>query len=130
MLVLHLTTEPELAAARAAGQYALSTRGLTLADVGFIHAATARQLPQVARRFYGDVTAAMFVLVVDLRACAAAGVPVRWEPAPDAPGELFPHVYGPLPWQAIVAELPAEFDDGVFRVDGLDAYDIADAPPA
>ena len=32
---------------------------------------------------------------------AAAGVPVRLEPAPDS-GELFPHLYGALPLEAVV----------------------------
>lgn len=129
MLVLHLTTDPELAAARAAGEYGVSSRGLSLADVGFIHACTSRQLPGVAQRFYADVTDPLVALVVDLGVCEAAGVPVRWEPAPDAPQTLFPHIYGPLPWHAIVAQLPAAFDDGHVRIDGVEAYDVADTAP-
>ena len=53
-----------------------------------------------------------------VQACAEAGSPVRWEPAPDA-DELFPHFYGPLPWAAITARLPARFEGGELRVEGL-----------
>ena len=118
MNVLHLTTPADLAAARAAGEYRLSSRGLTLEDVGFIHLCTPAQLPGVVSRFYADVED-LLALVVDLDACEAAGSPVRWEPAPDAAHELFPHVYGPLPWQAITARLPARFEDGELHVEGL-----------
>lgn len=118
MLALHLTTEPELRREEAAGEYRMSSHGLRLEEAGFIHLCTAAQLPGVARRFYAGVTDPLVVLVVDLQACAEAGSPVRWEPAPDA-DELFPHVYGPLPWAAITARLPARFEGGELRVEGL-----------
>ena len=116
MNVLHLTTPADLAAARAAGEYRLSSRGLTLEDVGFIHLCTPAQLPGVVSRFYADVED-LLALVVDLDACEAAGSPVRWEPAPDAAHELFPHVYGPLPWAAIIGESPVLRDVDEARVD-------------
>lgn len=118
MLALHLTTEPELRREEAAGEYRLSSHGLRLEDAGFIHLCTPAQLPGVATRFYADVSDPPVVLVVDLATCEQAGAAVRWEPAPDA-DELFPHVYGPLPWQAITARLPARFEDGELHVEGL-----------
>ncbi|MDO5710994.1 MAG: DUF952 domain-containing protein [Micrococcales bacterium] len=109
MPALHLTTPTELAQAHAAGEYRVSSRGATLDDVGFIHLCTRAQLPGVVSRFYPDVPG-LIALVVDLQACESAGSPVRWEPASDAAGELFPHVYGPLPWSSILAELPVRRD--------------------
>ena len=44
----------------------------------------------------GDVV----LLHIDPERLAAAGVPVRLEPAPES-GELFPHLYGPLPLEAV-----------------------------
>lgn len=133
MRVLHLTTVAALAAARRDGDYRISSHGLHLDDAGFIHACTRRQLPGVAARFYGQVTEPLVALVVDLPACRSAGSDVRWEPAADAAGELFPHVYGPIPLAAIVAELPATVSDGQVRIDGEEALEglgVLTDPPA
>jgi uncharacterized protein (DUF952 family) len=50
---------------------------------------------------------------------ALVGAPVRWEPgAPASPaGAWFPHVYGPIPVSAVLAEheFPPE-PDGTFRL--------------
>lgn len=116
MTALHLTTPADLAAARAAGEYRVSSRGLALDDVGFIHLCTAAQLPGVVSRCYADVED-LVALVIDLQACESAGSHVRWEPAPDAPAELFPHVYGPLPWAAMVGEARVIRDGVQVRVD-------------
>lgn len=78
----------------------MSTRGATLDDVGFIHACTPEQLPTVLERFYADIEEPLVVLAVEEADLDAAGAPVRWEPAPDT-GELFPHIYGPIPISAV-----------------------------
>lgn len=132
MRVLHLTTVAELAAARRAGDYRISSHGLHLADAGFIHTCTRRQLPGVAARFYSEVTEPLVALVVDLTVCESAGSDVRWEPAADAAGELFPHVYGPIPLAAIVAELPATVSGAGLRIEGeeaLDGLEVLTEPP-
>lgn len=95
----HLALAEEWRAARAAGVYARSTRGLGLDAVGFIHASQADQLADTGRRFYADA-AEVVLLHIDPERLAAAGVPVRLEPAPES-GELFPHLYGPLPLAAV-----------------------------
>jgi uncharacterized protein (DUF952 family) len=64
--------------------------------------------------YAGTDPAELVVLVIDSGRLTA---PVRWEPpVPDAecgPGtEEFPHVYGPLPVQAVVAEEPWEWQGG------------------
>jgi glutathione S-transferase len=95
----HLALAEEWRAARPAGVYERSTRGLSLAEVGFIHASQAAQLADTWRRFYADA-GEVVLLHIDPERLAAAGVPVRLEPAPGS-GELFPHLYGPLPIEAV-----------------------------
>ena len=97
----HLALPDEWAEARCHGEYRRSSRGLSLEQVGFIHASYAHQLADTHRRFYGDV-ARVLLLTIDPERLAAAGVAVRAEPAP-ASGELFPHLYGPLPLSAVLA---------------------------
>lgn len=90
--------------------YPWSTRGMTIADVGFLHAsADEDQLNRVAGRFYRDVTESMLVLTLDEGELTRRGYEIRDEPAePDNPhAELFPHVYGgDLPTAAVVATRP------------------------
>ena len=95
----HLALAEEWHAARRDGVYARSTRGLSLRDVGFIHASQADQLEGTWRRFYADARDVV-VLHIDPEQLAEAGVPVRLEPAPGS-GELFPHLYGALPLAAV-----------------------------
>lgn len=95
----HLALAEEWRQARSAGIYVRSTRGLALEQVGFIHASAAHQVEATWRRFYADA-GAVVLLVIDPQRLAAAGVPVRWEAAPES-GELFPHLYGALPLDAV-----------------------------
>jgi uncharacterized protein (DUF952 family) len=98
--ILHITERALWDAAREHGTYEMSTRGRTLREVGFIHFSTRAQLPRVAAFLYGsyDGPDDLVVLVVDP---ARLGVPVKYEAAePD--GEEFPHVYGPVPVEAVV----------------------------
>lgn len=128
--LLHLTERTLWEAARASGAYEMSTRGLTLAEVGFIHCSQRHQLPQVARMLYdGWDPAELVVLVIDSERLS---VPVRYEPpepgavcadgsgrAGDDPREdaveEFPHIYGPLPVTAVVDEEPWSWDTGTSR---------------
>lgn len=95
----HLALAEEWRSARCAGIYTRSTRGLSLQQVGFIHASHAQQLAATWRRFYADA-GEVVLLHIDPERLTAAGVRVRLEPAPES-GELFPHLYGPLPLTAV-----------------------------
>ena len=94
--IYHLALAEDWRAAKACGEYRLSTRGLSLEQVGFIHASGADQVEATFRRFYADAEAVL-LLTID-PGCLDA--PLRWEAAPDG-GELFPHIYGPLPVGAV-----------------------------
>ncbi|EGX61442.1 hypothetical protein SZN_02787 [Streptomyces zinciresistens K42] len=98
--ILHITERSLWEAAREHGTYEMSTRGRTLREEGFIHCSTRAQLPTVAGFLYGSPGDRddLVVLVVDP---ARLTVPVRYE-APGPGGEEFPHVYGPIPVDAVV----------------------------
>lgn len=114
--ILHAALPSDWAAARRTGSYAVSTRGLTLADEGFIHASTPAQLPGVLAGFYADLSE-VTLLVLDLDALDAAGSPVRWEVVPGS-DDPFPHVYGVIPsslvgeGNPVVAALSLTREDG------------------
>ncbi|MFC8225475.1 DUF952 domain-containing protein [Streptomyces sp. NPDC057287] len=96
--LLHLTEQPLWEAARRAGTYEMSTRGRTLREEGFIHCSLPHQLPSVARALYGSEREGLVVLVIDAGRLPS---PVRYE-AMEPGGEEFPHLYGPLPADAVV----------------------------
>lgn len=72
---------------------------------GYIHFSTAEQLGETLRRhFAGQSGLVLFsVRLADL------GQAVRWEPSRG--GQLFPHLYGPLPMTAVVRSAPIAMDE-------------------
>lgn len=98
--VLHLALAGDWERAQRDGRYEVSTRGRSLQQVGFVHASEPHQVDGVARAIYAGVTDPMVLLELDVAALEAAGSPVRWEDVPGAP-DPFPHVYGPLPVEAV-----------------------------
>ncbi len=71
---------------------------------GYIHLSTADQLTEtVDKHFAGQVD--LHVAAVDL---AAQGERLRWEPSRG--GQLFPHLYGPLLLETVIAYGPVERD--------------------
>jgi uncharacterized protein (DUF952 family) len=96
--IYHATTRAEWDEARVAGSYTRSTKGRSLAEVGYIHASTATQLPRIAALLYGDGDDVV-VLVIDP---ARVGARVVFEQL-EGSDEEFPHIYGPLPVAAVEA---------------------------
>ena len=109
MQILHIATVSDWADAVAAGEYRVSTLGVTIDEEGFIHASTPEQLQPTASRFYAHVTDPLVVLVLRTEVLEDAGVPVRFEDA--GTGELFPHLYAALPVALVDEVRPAAFDD-------------------
>lgn len=120
--IYHLALAEEWQEAQRQGSYRRSTRGLSLEQVGFIHASRADQLAATYRRFYGDA-GPVTLLTIDPQRLTA---PLRYEPAPqggaEAGGEgssergekgseLFPHIYGPLPLEAVLNAEPFALGD-------------------
>ncbi|MEV7967710.1 DUF952 domain-containing protein [Sphaerisporangium sp. NPDC088356] len=103
MTILHLALADDWAKAAQAGEYHVSTLGRTLAEEGFIHAcADLDQLRGVAERYYTGVSEPLVVLTVDPGVLTC---PVLLEVAPGTE-EAFPHIYGPLPVEAVVSVTP------------------------
>jgi uncharacterized protein (DUF952 family)/heme-degrading monooxygenase HmoA len=110
--VLHLALPDDWEHARPSGEYTISTRGVTLAEEGFIHCSYAHQVEAVANRFYADLDR-LLLLSIDT---ARLGVPVVVEPPfPGAP-EAFPHIYGPIPLAAVVAVTESKRDTDEWRL--------------
>jgi glutathione S-transferase len=94
--------------------YLDSTRGLSLADVGFVHLAFAWQVPGVLARFYRDAEGPLTLLRLEPSLLQAD---VRVEPAAGA-AEAFPHLYGPLDRAAVVEEVVLAREEGGWCVPG------------
>jgi uncharacterized protein (DUF952 family) len=95
--IFHLAMPDDWAAAFDAGEYQMSTRDMTLEEVGFIHCSTRDQIEATASRFYADVDA-LVILSIDIERVPA---PVVFEPPAPGLDELFPHIYGALPIAAV-----------------------------
>src|ERR1700733_12202815 len=83
------------------------------ADVedGYIHLSCGSQLAATLDKHFSGVDGLMLV-AVDL---SRLGDTVRWEPARG--GQLFPHIYGPLPVGAVVSVATLErTPDGVVKL--------------
>lgn len=103
--IFHMCRADEWDAARALGSYAGSSQDV--AD-GFIHFSTAVQLPESAAR-HRRGQPGLLLLTVDP---APLGAALKWEPS--RAGQLFPHLYAPLPVSAVLRADPMPLGpDGV-----------------
>jgi uncharacterized protein (DUF952 family) len=80
------------------GEYTASTIGLELAEQGFIHLSTEHQLVGVIDRFYRGVSGLVLLHVDETKLTA----PLVYEQL-DGADEPFPHLYGALDIDAVVA---------------------------
>ena len=98
-MILHLALRSDWDAAREAGSYPWSTRGLALDQVGYVHCSFEHQWRGVRDRFYADLADdELILLVVDESRLSSLVVVERLDGAPDD----FPHIYGPLEIAAVV----------------------------
>ncbi|MBJ7542706.1 DUF952 domain-containing protein [Rhodomicrobium udaipurense] len=112
-IIYKLVTRGEWEAARAGGVFAGS-------DVdrrdGFIHFSTAAQVSETARRYFtgvpdlmlvavdSDMLAALPSLTLDTAAARNASETGQLRFEASRGGELFPHLYAPLPFAAVISE--------------------------
>lgn len=101
MVIYKILSSSEWDQARAAGHF---TGTAMDHQSGFIHFSGADQVVETARRVFAGVTG-LTLLTVDPERLGDA---LRWEPSRG--GALFPHLYGALPVDAVVAAeaLPAD----------------------
>jgi uncharacterized protein (DUF952 family) len=75
---------------------------------GFIHLSAAHQLQETAARHFAGQDGLVLVGFAD------SSLPhLRWEPSRG--GQLFPHVYGPIPTGLAVEVQPLPLENGVHR---------------
>ena len=105
--IFHIATASDWAEALASGVYATSTRGRTLEQEGFLHAARREQVPEVLNRYFLDAGEPLVLLTID-----TDRLEVPWRE--DRVGsETFPHIYGALAPDAVTRVLPLEPTLGV-----------------
>lgn len=100
VLIYHIATASDWAAALDSGSYTTSTLGRTLAEEGFLHASRADQVRGVYDLFYRDCADDLILLTIDtdLLDC-----PWREDPVG---ADTFPHLYGPLSPDAVIEATP------------------------
>jgi glutathione S-transferase len=97
-MIYHLTEPARWARSLEEGVHTGSSRGIELAAEGFIHCSTGEQWPTVRRLFYADVDPLLLLHIDESK----VGAEVVYEQLGDAPA-AFPHIYGPLPLDAVVS---------------------------
>lgn len=102
-MIYHVTDRARWERSLSEGSHTGSTRDVELAEEGFIHCSTERQVAGVLERFYAGVPD-LVVLHVDESLLSS---PVVYEQLGDSP-EPFPHVYGPIDLPAVVTTTRAE----------------------
>lgn len=103
--LVHICPRADWEQARQRGEY----RAASLEHEGFIHCSTPQQALATANRFFHGASDLVLLWIAPQRLHAE----LRWEPAE---GNLFPHIYGPLNLEAVLAvEDFAANSDGVFR---------------
>ena len=113
--IFHLAMPDEWIRAFDDGTYRMSTRGLSLDEVGFIHCSHREQVEATANTFYADVEH-LVLLTIDPDRVDADIV----EEPPEPGSELrFPHIYGDLPIHAVTTATLWTRGDGGWSLDDL-----------
>jgi uncharacterized protein (DUF952 family) len=100
--IFHIATVADWDDARQSGAYATSTRGRTLGDEGFLHAARHEQVAGVFDRYYADADEPLVLLTIDTDL-----LDVPWQE--DHVGvETYPHIYGALSPSAVTSVIPLD----------------------
>jgi len=112
-MVYKIEGESAWRAAEAAGVYFGSAAD---AADGFIHFSTAGQVKATAEKWFRG-RAKLVLAAIDAHKLGSA---LRFEPARG--GELFPHLYGPLPMSAVLWSRPLPLQaDGRHEIGALEA---------
>lgn len=107
-MILHITSKQEWLEAQQRGEYIAPS----LANEGFIHCSTEKQVLHVANAFYRGRNDLVLLKLDEDRLEST----VKWEapaglPAPGiSESDSFPHIYGPINLTAIASVLDLELD--------------------
>lgn len=96
-VLVHLCTTEEWSRIRGGTEYTPES----FAELGFVHLSTPEQVHLPANRLFPGRTDLVLLALDPARLSA----PVQWEPGvpSDPQSMLFPHLYGPLPLEAVTA---------------------------
>ena len=100
--MFHIALPADWASAQRAGVYTTSTRGVSLADEGFIHCSFDHQVERTANAYYADLDELILLRIDPDR----LGSPVVVEPPFPGAADDYPHVYGPIPVDAVIEVSP------------------------
>lgn len=112
-VLLHLCSTSDWSTAQTDGEL----RPESLSSVGFIHLSTPEQVHLPANRLYRGRDDLVLLHIDPVR----LNSPVRWElgVATDPESMMFPHLYGPLPIDAVISVTGYQPDaDGAFSALG------------
>jgi uncharacterized protein (DUF952 family) len=109
--IYHVADRTHWADAQADGRYRRSTRDQAFDEVGYMHGANAEQLSGVLERYYQGVDD-LVLLTIDADAVSA----ILRDENTSGGTELFPHLYEPLPVDAVIAVTDID-DAATFRLD-------------
>lgn len=96
----HLAEVAAWEEAQRTGEYRWSTLGRTLDEQGYVHCSSATQVAGVLARFYAAYDHDLVLLTLDPDRLRS---PLVWEVGNPETGEEFPHLYGPITPDAVVA---------------------------
>jgi uncharacterized protein (DUF952 family) len=102
MRIFHVASASDWQQAQQTGAYTTSSRGRTWEEESCLHACRADQVARVFDRYYRDADEPLVLLTID-----TDQLEVPWQE--DRVGDdTFPHIYGPLSPQAVVAADPLD----------------------
>ena len=99
--IFHIATVADWRRTLESGTYTTSTAGRTLEEEGFIHASRRDQVQGVFDRYYRSAGEDLLLLTVDPARLTDAEVRLEAVGA-----DTYPHVYGPINRNAVVAAVP------------------------
>lgn len=98
--IFHIATRADWQAARAAGEYRVATRGRSLEDVGFVHAARRDQVARVFLRHFRGCGEPLVLLRIDPDRLRSPVVEVTSD------GDTWPRIHGPVDVAAVTDVQP------------------------
>lgn len=112
------------------GEYDVATLVTPFDDIGYIHAATAAQLPAVLARPYAHVRMPLLLIVLDEQALTDAGIDVTWPPTDS--GDRAPRITSPFPMEApiVITTIALERRDNRWIIPDLSNLSVRDHAPA
>jgi len=100
-LIYKVLSEPQWDAAVRCGEF---TGSAVDRRDGYIHFSTAGQVVETVRKHFAGQDHLLLLSV----SAEELGTDLKWEPSRG--GDLFPHLYGPLPVSAVIAAVPLPRD--------------------